>query len=157
MARGRRAESAHAMFRSYDQHVSSSTQSAVRTRAARAEEKDPNCFCCKATAVIIACNSVTFFVAIAIMIVGFFINNEVSGWSLSTIDLLGSLWCACHERHLCQMQPPHAVVHLHEFYPAPLVSLLWRSIATGAFLFVISILGVMAARTHHMCGFAQRT
>eukprot|EP00327_Prymnesium_parvum_P020449 CAMPEP_0113296054 /NCGR_PEP_ID=MMETSP0008_2-20120614/36792_1 /TAXON_ID=97485 /ORGANISM="Prymnesium parvum" /LENGTH=223 /DNA_ID=CAMNT_0000148837 /DNA_START=254 /DNA_END=925 /DNA_ORIENTATION=+ /assembly_acc=CAM_ASM_000153 len=49
------------------------------------------------------------------MIVGFFINNEVSGWSLSTIDLLGSL-----------------------------------CIATGAFLFVISILGVMAARTHHI-------
>jgi len=100
------------MFRQYDTHVTSATQSAARSRAEQAEKDDPACCCCKATSVIIACNTGLFFFSIGIMMIGFFINNEVSGWELSLFDMLGTL-----------------------------------CIFTGAFLFVVSIVGVMAART----------
>ncbi|KAL3922527.1 MAG: hypothetical protein SGPRY_004531, partial [Prymnesium sp.] len=102
-------------FRNYDASITSATQNAARERARAEEKRDPTCCCCKATDVLIASNTVLFFFSIAIMIIGFFINNEVSGWSLNLVDILGSL-----------------------------------IIATGVFLFVLSILGIMAARTTTM-------
>ena len=80
------------MFRTYNQHVTSATQTTIRSRAAAAQKEDPPCCCCNATTVLIACNSGLFFFSIAIMMIGFFINNEVSGWSLSLFDMIGSLW-----------------------------------------------------------------
>lgn len=100
------------MFRTYDQQVTSATQSAARSRALQVQQEDPQCCCCRATSVIIACNTGLFLFAIAIMMIGFFINNEVSGWKLSLFDMLGNL-----------------------------------CVFTGAFLLVVSVVGIMAART----------
>jgi hypothetical protein len=159
------------VFKQYATEVTSATQAQAHARNRQLEQDDPHCCCCKATSVLIVCNSGLFLLSIAITLVGFFINNEVSGWELRVFDILGYLWYD---------STPHVVrialsIALH-MLPLAMASALridgrmeahrlcltlcgpplaqsphpyprMRSIITGLFLLIVSAMGIIAART----------
>ena len=147
MGRHNKRESASAVLRGYNMEITSATQSRADDRTRRHQQEDPQCCCCPATTVLITCNTGLFFLSIAIIMVGFFINNEVSGWQLRLFETLGFLWCAAHvfpQPPALHGSPKHALLQRDAPGFSHRAS---RSIAVGVFLFVVSILGVMAART----------
>jgi len=102
------------MFKRYelDARATSSTTARHRNREEENEAANPRCCCCKASHVILATSVFLFIMSLSLMLLGFYMNNEVRGWSLSAFELLG---------FLC--------------------------IAVGAFSFVLSATGIMAARS----------
>ena len=86
---GRRAPRASAatLFKQYNQTVTSSSQQAELAEL----PADPQCCCCPASYALIVCNTISGFLSVALLLVGVFINNEVSGWGLRAVDMVGNL------------------------------------------------------------------
>jgi len=90
MGRSKRPTTSN-LFKEYNGNITSRTAQASRNALEDARNKDPYCCCCKSTSVLIFTNTVTFVLSLGLIIVGAFINNEVSGWELKTFDIIGNL------------------------------------------------------------------
>jgi len=88
---GKAPRAAGSMFAEYETNVTSRTQVARRANQEEDRDRDPKCCCCASTSVLIVCNTGTFILSLGLVIVGAFINNEVSGWGLRPFDIVGNL------------------------------------------------------------------
>ena len=87
MGRSSKRPTTSNLFKEYNGNITSRTakasRSADRDKASRSADrdernKDPYCCCCKSTSVLIFTNTVTFVLSLGLIVVGAFINNEVS-------------------------------------------------------------------------------
>ena len=73
------------LFKEYNGNITSRTAKASRSADLDERNKDPYCCCCYSTSVLIFTNTVTFVLSLGLIIVGAFINNEVSVRALPSI------------------------------------------------------------------------
>ena len=149
MGRSSKGPSASNLFKEYNSGITSRTATAASRSVDRDDSnKDPSCCCCTSTSVLIFTNSVTFVLSLGLLIVGAFINNEVSVRALpSTI------------------QTARAVAHAHTQGAAGTQASLpprrpqgWELrtfdiignlvLGLGVIIAVVSILGIFAGRTN---------
>ena len=104
MGRSSKGPSASNLFKEYNSGITSRTATAASRSVDRDDSnKDPSCCCCTSTSVLIFTNSVTFVLSLGLLIVGAFINNEVSVRALpSTIQTARAVARA----HTQRAQPP---------------------------------------------------
>lgn len=91
MGRSSKRPTTSNLFKEYNGNITSRTAKASRSADLDERNKDPYCCCCYSTSVLIFTNTVTFVLSLGLIIVGAFINNEVSGWELKTFDIIGNL------------------------------------------------------------------
>ena len=77
MGRSKRPTTSN-LFKEYNGNITSRTAKASRSADRDERGKDPYCCCCKSTSVLIFTNTVTFVLSLGLIVVGAFINNEVS-------------------------------------------------------------------------------
>ena len=78
MGRSSKRPTTSNLFKEYNGNITSRTAKASRSTDRDERNKDPSCCCCKSTSVLIFTNTVTFVLSLGLIVVGAFINNEVS-------------------------------------------------------------------------------
>lgn len=93
MGRRPRQQSAAQLFQQYNRDMPESGVTAGRDWQGNDTHArpDPDCLCCKATHVLVACNTASLVVSIVMIAVGSIINNEVAEWDLRSVNIVGNL------------------------------------------------------------------
>lgn len=147
MGRSSKGPSASNLFKEYNSSITSRTATAASRSVDRDDSnKDPNCCCCTSTSVLIFTNSVTFVLSLGLLIVGAFINNEVSVRALpSTIQTARAV--ARARTHRAQpTASPSAAPQGWELRTFDIIGNL--VLGLGIIIALVSMVGIFAGRTN---------